>query len=98
MYTDNTVIVFSHTDYNHIQTVLNNELSNVKAWLDKHKLTLNTKIKPYMIFGSQKRLYKVGPMKIEIGDEEIERVKSFKYLGVYLDIVMTYKEHVSKVL
>ncbi len=37
-------------------------------------------------------------MKIEIGDEEIERVKSFKYLGVYLDEVMTYKEHASKVV
>ncbi len=80
MYVEDTVIVFSHTDYIHIQTVLNNELSNVKAWLDKHKLTLNTqKIKNiYMIFGSQKRLHKVGPMKIETGDEEIERVKSFK--------------------
>ncbi len=50
MYTDDTVIVLSHTVYIHIQTVyihsqtvLNNELSNVKAWLDKHKLTLNTK-------------------------------------------------------
>ncbi len=43
MYTDNTVIVFSHTDYIHIQTVLNNELSNVNVWLDKHKLTLNRK-------------------------------------------------------
>ncbi len=40
-------------------------------------------------------------MKIEIGDEKIERVKSFKYLGVYLDhgkFIMTYKEHVSKVV
>ncbi len=36
-------------------------------------------------------------MKIEIGDEEIERVKSLKCLGVYLDEVMTDKEHVSKV-
>ncbi len=51
-----------------------------------------------MIFSSQKRLHKVCPMKIEIGDEEIERVKSFKYLGVYLDEVMLYKEHVSKVV
>ncbi len=42
MYADDTVIVFSHTYYIPIQTVLNNELSNVKAWLDKHKLTLNT--------------------------------------------------------
>ncbi len=98
MYTDNTVIVFSHTDYIHIQTVLNNELSNVKAWLDEHKLTLNTTKSKYMIFGSLKRLHKVGPMKIEIGDEEIERVKSFKYLGVYLDEVMTYKEHASNVV
>ncbi len=98
MYADDTVIVFSHTDYIHIQTVLNNELNNVKAWLDKHKLTLNTKQTKYMIFSSQKRLHKVGPMKIEIGDKEIERVKSFKYLGVYLDGVISYKEHASKVV
>ncbi len=40
MYADDTVIVFSHTDCIHIQTVLNNELSNVKAWLDKQKLNI----------------------------------------------------------
>ncbi len=51
-----------------------------------------------MIFGSQKLLHKAGQVKIEIGDEEIERVKSFKYLGVYPDEVMTYTEHVSKVV
>ncbi len=34
-----------------------------------------------MIFGLQNRLHKVGPMKIEIGDEEIEIAKSVKYLG-----------------
>ncbi len=77
---------------------MNNKQSNVKAWLDKHKLTLNTKNTKYIIFGSQKRLHKVGPMKIEIGDEEIESVKSFKYIGVHLNEVMTYKEHVSKVV
>ncbi len=49
MYADDTVIVFSHTDYIHIRTVLNNELSNVNAWLDKHKLTLNTKKTKYML-------------------------------------------------
>ncbi len=98
MYANDTVIVFSHTDYIHIQTVLNNELSNIKAWLDKHKLKLNIQTTIYVIFGSLKRLHKVGQMMIEIGHEEIERVKSFKYLGVYLDEVMTYKEHVSKVV
>ncbi len=40
MYADDTVIVFSQTDYIHIQTVLNNELSIVKDWLE---LTLNSK-------------------------------------------------------
>ncbi len=43
MYADDTVFVFNYIDYIHIQTVLNNELSNVKAWLDKLKLTLKTK-------------------------------------------------------
>ncbi len=86
----------SHRLHTHSNS-LDNELSNVKAWLDKHKLTLNTK-KTSMIFDSQKWLYKVGPMKIEIGDEEIERVQSFKYLWVYLYEVMTYKEHLSKVV
>ncbi len=89
IYADDSVIVFSHTNYIHIQTVLNTELSNRKAWLDKQKLTLNTK---------KTKVYDIRLTEtIEIGDEEIERVKSFKYLGIYLDVVLTYKEHVSKV-
>ncbi len=98
MYADDTAIVFSHTDFKQIEQVLNSELGKVKSWLDKHKLTLNTKKTKYMIFGTEKRLHKVRKMSIAIGGEELERVKTFKYLGVHLDEAMTYKEHISKVV
>ncbi len=48
-------------------------------------LTLNVKGTKYMVHGFHKKLAKMTPIKLDIAGKEIERVVSFKYLGVWLD-------------
>jgi hypothetical protein len=96
MYADDTTIVFSHNDHNLIQTVLNADLQKVKEWLDKNKLTLNTKKTKFMLFGTRRRLSKCKDVNLFLDDDKIERVQCFKYLGIWMDENMSFNSHVEK--
>ena len=56
LYADDTTIYFSHKDLNLIESVLQNELYNIKRWCDVYKLVINVKkTKAMVIIINQKR-------------------------------------------
>ena len=48
-----------------------------------------------MIFGSRNKLREVHDVPIYINGDLIERVKNFKYLGIYLDETLSFDKHIS---
>ncbi len=50
-----------------------------------------------MVYGSHKKLSKMTPIQLDIAAEEIEHVVSFKYLGVWLDKCISFKEHIQHI-
>ena len=62
----------------------NLDLINIKDWLLANKLSLNTTKTEYMFFGTDfkfSNLDRVLPVKI--GDKEIKRTETTKYLALY---------------
>ena len=94
LYADDTVLYFSSHDPKIIESTLNAELSNVAKWFQANKLTLNTKKTKFMLFGTPKRLKPTTPLNIMIDNTPIEQVDSFKYLGVVLDSVLSFSNHI----
>lgn len=43
-------------DIQQLMTVLTTEMSKVKAWFDRNKLSLNLNKTKYMVFGNRKKL------------------------------------------
>ena len=56
MYADDTMIMFSGSNTNELQKVMNRGLDQVANWLQHHKLTLNANKTKFMIFGTQRRV------------------------------------------
>ena len=54
-------------------------------WLKSNKLSINVKKIHFMLFQND------GDIKIEIDDEEIDRVYKTKFLGVITDHKITWK-------
>ena len=48
-----------------------------------------------MVFGSKYKLKQVDNLKLHIDGDEIERVTTFKYLGMMLDCELNFESHVS---
>ena len=97
LYADDTAIFYPSNNVKHIESILNYELSGLATWFQTNRLTLNVTKTKWMLFGTANRLKQAQSLTVEIDQEIIERVHTFKYLGMYLDSHLSFNEHIDKV-
>ena len=96
MFADDTCLFFAHKDKKVIENVLAEELPKVCDWLKANKLSLNVKKSNYMVFRNKKDNSE-PLLTISINGEPVEEVKCAKYLGIFIDHKLTFKEHINHV-
>ena len=95
LYADDMVLLCARPDAIQLNTELNEELVKVTEWLASNKLTLDTENTQYMIFGSKrKKLNKITSFELRIKEDILERVDTFKYLGLHFDPTLTWTNHI----
>ena len=95
LFADDTNVLFSNADFNMLQDILNSELEKVSNWLMANKLTVNVKKTNYVIFKVRQKQLPSVLFNIRINNETIERKSHTKFLGVYVDENLNWKEHVN---
>ena len=102
LYADDTIL-FTTVEFSlpilisNVSELLNNELKEINDWLSLNKLTLNVQRTKFMVFHPyQKDITGLIPMH-KMNDVEIERVSSFKCLGILFDESMSWKRHTDMV-
>ena len=83
MYADDTNLTFASQDTNELFSSLTNDLGNLKQWLDSNRLSLNV-LKTKCLFTGTRH--------------SIERVNSYKCLGVQVDETLSWEAHISEVI
>ena len=94
LFADDTNLFYRGKYVNVMAQEINIELSQISLWLKTNKLSLNIKKTHFMLFHRKKR---DAVIKIQIDNEEIDRVYKTKFLGVIIDHKITWKEHVTYV-
>ncbi len=99
LYADDTALYTSNHSYIDLILSLRIEMATLSQWMLANKLTLNVKKTKFVIFGTKPKLLKIPErrMTLEINNQEVEQVKSFKYLGFLLDESLNYQEHIDYV-
>lgn len=86
---DSLVSVAAKTSEEGIQ-IMNSELKSLSQWLRFNKLKLNTSKTKYILINGRGE----SPLnEVVLENETIERVCSFKYLGVLIDENLNFKEY-----
>ena len=99
-FADDTTIYQSHYDIDSLTTTANQELNKIYTWLWATKLRLNIKKTQYCVFSPKNSNYEVKS-SVKINNEVISRIgkynkdESVKFLGIYIDIHLTWKEHIN---
>ena len=88
---DSTLTATFHRDETEITNKVNDELIYVNYWLMANKIAINADKTKYIAF-----TYRRQTMLnlIRIGDIRIRETTDIKFLGVYLDRSLTFKNHV----
>lgn len=86
------IIYYYHKSPKIIQDILNEDLKAIQEWSIKNGMEINWSKTHSMLFQPPK-MRGTDDFHISIEDHTIQKVKSFKYLGVVLDEQLTFDDH-----
>ena len=92
LFADDTNIIHSHDSTTSLCNTLNTELEKLNALYKHNKLSLNLQKTSYIIFTTNNS---DSTIQIAINGSNIEKGNSTKYLGVYIDHHLNWKNHIA---
>ena len=94
LFTDDPALYCSSQSAHDLQTMLNQDLDRLAQWLYEHKLTPNVSKSKFMLIGSARKLNTLEEFTLTIKEKELDRVNSYKYLGVIISENLSWTDHV----
>ena len=99
LYADDAVLLCTGSTQHELKESLGLGFSQIGNWYHDNKLTLNVKKTKLMVIGSKPSLVSFEDFRFEPDDNvAIDRVTSFKYLGVTTDDKWNWKAHVRNLI
>ena len=92
MFADDSNMFLQGKDLKHMQEIMNKDLYNVSIWLKVNKLSLNIDKTHFMLFCGRKK--PAVELNIQIDGQNIQRVTETKFLGVIIDELLSWKDHI----
>ena len=91
LYADDTVLVYLATNLEELTNHVNNRLRNILYWCNCNNLSLNP-LKSELMVVTNKRI-ETHP-QFCTGADQLKEVKSFKYLGFYLNTQLKHNAQI----
>ena len=92
LFADDTSIFVQANSIHELQLISNSILQKVDDWMIMNKLSLNYSKTEYILNSSPNHN---SSFSLRIGNHDINQVNSVKYLGVYIDANLNWKDHIS---
>ena len=86
----------STTDETETTQTLEECMLKIKSWMDSMHLKMNPNKTEFIYFGSKLQLKKCKVESLKVSDDLIPRANTIRYLGVYMDMHLSYKQHITK--
>ena len=95
MFADDTIVSFSGSDLTHVTTTVTNELAKLSNWMCDNKLTINPSKTEILLVSN--RMNHQDNFTLRFLDEDVSCSSSSKYLGVYIDNNLSFRDHIQHV-
>ncbi len=94
LYADDAALVYALDTEKDIQFAMQQDADLLHEWLCRNVLSINTMKTCYVTFGCAKNM---PNLKIVIDGSEIQRIKTYKYLGLIIDEDLKFNAHVNHI-
>ena len=95
LYADDTYLSMTDSNLINLEEKINKEIKHVEYWLQKNKLSLNYSKSNYLLINTEPHKSVKTSFTIELNGKSLERTKTVKYLGLYIDETLTWKTHIT---
>ena len=96
-YADDTTMTVAANDVETLERALKEDAEKVLSWADRNHLRLNVTKTKLILLGRKKREEELNRMRVTMGEQEIQRSRSVKCLGVVLDDCLTWREQIESI-
>ena len=94
LFADDTFLAMSDNNLFKLQNKVNIELRKIDLWMKKNKLQLNYPKTHYLLVDKQLNRSCSTNFNIFLNSIDVKRIKSIKYLGIYLDENLNWSCHI----
>ena len=94
MYADDSTLYDIGKNIIDISSHLQTDINNINEWCTKNNMALNPKKTTCMLLGTNYKLKNSKPLTLTIGQENIKQVQKQKVLGLVLDHMLQWKDHI----
>ena len=100
MFADDTVVYASGKSSEEINTILNNEIGNIRRYFVENELIVNLKRgkTEAMLFSTPRKLKNENSLELFYGETPINTTKNYKYLGITIDPELRLQNHFEKTI
>lgn len=93
VFADDTNLLVTDKNFDSLIAKANTGLFHFSYWFKLNKLSLNVKKSNFIIFRNKNKNYNADKAKIYINDSVLAQVSSAKFLGIYIDEKLCFKNH-----
>lgn len=97
LYADDAVLIYFNDNPVVLKSKIQNDLDALAKWMTDNKLTLNANKTKYMIFKSSHARGELNDFTLSIHNDKIQRVASFKYLGIILNENLSWSTYINSI-
>ena len=80
-----------------IEKCLNEDLASLNRWLDRNLMKANVSKTKTMILGTSTRISRMTDVNIIMNGTTVERVNTFKYLGITMDANLKWNDQINNI-
>lgn len=97
MYADDTALCCISPNLSQLECMMNNDLRLMNTWSVNNRLSLNAfKTKCTLFYSKRKKI--INHLEIYLGNQLLEFVPCYKYLGFLLDRQLNFENHTARLL
>ena len=96
-YADDTTMSFVSDDVSDLEDGLSSDLERVKKWVYDNRLKLNDGKTQMLLLSRRRRAHELEQVDVRIQGQTVTRSAKVKYLGVWVDDGLTWRDHIEAV-
>lgn len=100
LFADDALFYIATKDLHHLKPVMNEVAKNVYQWCNANDLKVNVSKTKCMVIAKESIYRQISSLdfKVMLGNDEIEMVTKFKYLGILIDRKLNFKSHAAELI